>query len=318
MSVLKNTLRWEKTIWTALAVVLISVAHAIALDMRPKIHRESEEVRTAKSFYDVTYGVADGVELKMSIYLPLEAQRKLVPVVVCVHGGAWKTGRKSGLGSPVLALLVQRGFAVAAIDYRLAPEFRFPAQIEDCKCAVRFLRAHSVLLNIDRNSIGAMGESAGGHLVALLGLTDTNMFEGNGGWQRESSRVQAVADLFGPTDLETSHWDFKDHSEYKWTAKNVFGATREGDPAMIRASPVNYISSNAPPFFILHGDMDNVVPVTQSIELYNKLKAAGDPATLLIVKNLSHGAPPPGLTPEPSEEQFYEAIVNFFERTLKR
>lgn len=299
--------------------MLLFIAHVIAIDMQPQVRRNSQDLHPAASLRDVTYGYSDGVELKMDIYLPIEAKTKTVPVVLCVHGGAWRAGEKPGLNSPVLSLLIERGYAVASINYRLAPEFRFPAQIEDCKCAVRFLRAHSAQLHIDRNRIGAFGESAGGHLVALLGLTDeTAGFEGNGGWQKESSRVQAVADLFGPSDLNTSHWDFKDHSEYIWTAKNVFGATRDDDPVLARASPVNYISKDAPPFFILHGNLDNVVPISQSIELYDKLKTAGDSVTLLIVTNFAHGGVPVGLTPKPPEKQFNRAIADFFDRTLKK
>jgi len=303
----------------ATAAILIFVAHAIALDMTPQIKRsDGEELRMAKNFRDVTYGVADGVDLKMNLYLPPQAKSEMVPVVLCVHGGAWRTGSKMGLNSPVLASLIERGYAIASIDYRLAPEFRFPAQIEDCKCAVRFLRANAKVLRIDPNRIGALGESAGGHLVALLGLTGDNDFNGNGGWEKESSRVQAVVDLFGPSDLVTSNWDFKDHSEYIWTAKNVFGAKQENDPALKRASPVNYISKNAPPFFILHGNVDNVVPMNQSLELYEKLKAAGDSATLLIVTNFGHGGVPLGLRPEPSEKEFIETIADFFDRNLKK
>ncbi|HEU6447130.1 MAG TPA: alpha/beta hydrolase [Verrucomicrobiae bacterium] len=304
-----------KFLSAALAVMLLWVATAAGRGMEPHIQRG--DFPAVKTLHNVTYGVADGVKLKMDIYLPAQERKKDVPVILSVHGGAWRVGGRMTKNSPLLAILLRHGYAVVPIDYRLAPRFKFPAQIEDCKCAVRFLRAHAKLLHIDPNRIGAMGESAGGHLVALLGLTGPSAgFDGNGGWQNESSSVQAVADLFGPSDL--TDWDTNGHEEYVWTEEHVFGAVTGSDPLLKRASPVNYISPNAPPFFILHGDLDNVVPVSQSIELYNKLKAAGDPATLMIVTNFGHGEAPPRLMPKPSEKHFTEAIADFFDWNLKK
>ena len=298
--------------------LFISSAPCLVLDMTPQIQRGSTELHTSKTARDVIYGKADAVELKMDIYFPPDTEGKTVPAVMFVHGGAWSVGDKSGMTFPqLLPLLLKRGYLVASINYRLAPKYKFPAQIEDAKCAVRFLRAHAGEFNLDPNRIGVEGESAGGHLVALLGLTDAGAgFDGNGGWSNESSRVEAVADLFGPADL--TNFGIKSNENYRATAENVFGAKRDGDPALKRASPVTYVSKGAPPFLLLHGDRDNVVPLGQSLELDEKLKAAGDSSTLIVVTNYGHGGTPIGMKTSPPASELPKIIADFFDRTLKK
>src|SRR5437868_5760131 len=155
---------------------------------------------------DVTYGRVGDVELKMDIYHPKGAGEKPLPVVMYVHGGGWRSGDKAG-GAGMMAIpeLLKRGYLVTSINYRLAPEYKFPAQIDDAKCAVRFLRAHAKKYNLDPERIGIWGGSAGGHMVALMGTADASAgFDKSGGWTNESSRVQAVVDMFGPADLSHS------------------------------------------------------------------------------------------------------------------
>lgn len=180
-----------------ICALFISSASGFALDMTPKILRGEPELYTAKMARNVVYGDAGGVKLKMDVYFPPDTGGKPAPAIMFVHGGAWSVGDKSRMTYPsLLPLLVSRGYLVASINYRLAPKYKFPAQIEDAKCAVRFLRAHAGEFNLNPNRIGVEGESAGGHIVALLGLTDSSAgFDGNGGWGNESSRVEAVADL---------------------------------------------------------------------------------------------------------------------------
>ena len=154
---------------------------------------------------DITYGNVDGIALKMDIYYP-RISLETTPALVYVHGGGWTSGDK-GSGDVMLDTpeLLSRGYLVASVNYRLAPQYKFPAQIEDVKCAVRFLRANASAYGIDASRIGVWGGSAGGHLAALLGVTDSNAgFDGSGGHQQESSRVQAVVDLYGPTEFLTS------------------------------------------------------------------------------------------------------------------
>ena len=267
----------------------------------------------AKIERDVVYGEVGDVELKLDIYHPKTPADGAQPVAVCVHGGGWTKGDK-GLGAGMLALpeLLKRGYLVATINYRLAPEFKFPAQIEDVKCAIRYLRAHARELNLDPQRIGVWGGSAGGHLVALLGTTDEGAgFDTSGGWTNQSSRVQAVVDLFGPTDLAP-----RAGLGNTRVGQAVFGAQSADDPILKRASPVTYVSNDDPPFLFLHGDHDLLVPLRQSQILHERLTAAGVPSTLVVVTNAAHGFAPAGGDPNPSRAELAKMIADFFDRTL--
>lgn len=270
----------------------------------------------ARMEYNVVYSHAGGMGLKMDIYFPINTTGEPTPAVMYVHGGGWQMGDKGMLSMmPGPVELLQRGYLVASINYRLAPKYTFPAMIEDCKCAVRYLRAHATQLQLDPDRIGVMGDSAGGHLVALLGLTDTNAgFDGPCEWSNETARVQAVVDLYGPTDFTVGRSNMNDMAIS--LMKTAFAATGPNDPILKRASPVTYVTSNAPPFLILHGSRDNMVPIHQSEELYQKLKAAGDEASLVVITNYSHGYTPLGLTAHPTFAQLSILIADFFDKSL--
>ncbi len=251
----------------------------------------------------------------MDVYYPLKVTDRPAPVAVNVHGGSWSFGDKRNSETQTdIPELVQRGYLVAAVDYRLAPRYKFPAQIEDVKCAVRYLRAHAVTYHLDSNRIGAWGCSAGGHLVAMLGLTDGRAeFEGTGEYRGESSRVQAVVPIAAPADLTLSSYNLPRAD----TFSNVFGATSLTDTILVRSSPVTYVSKNAPPFFILGGDRDETVPMQQSQELYRRLKEAGASASLLLVKNAHHCLPDTKPPIEPSRVEITRQIADFFDRELR-
>jgi acetyl esterase/lipase len=259
---------------------------------------------------DVTYCVTDGVELKLDLYGPQAMGQR--PAVVYIHGGGWVSGdKRAGEGAALVPELVRRGYVVAAVNYRLGPEHLFPAQIEDVKCAVRFLRAGAAMLGIDPDRIGAFGGSAGGHLAALLGVTDTSAgLEGKGGHADQSSRVQAVVDLYGPSDLRALF----DQSAGARPRAIVFGGT---DGAWIeRGSPISYVSPDDPPFLLIHGDRDALVPVSQSQVLYEHLTAAGVPTSLVIVHNAGHTFTPRGGPITPTRDEITAMIADFFDRTL--
>ncbi len=262
---------------------------------------------------DITYGTADGVPLKMDIYYP-EFATGAVPAVLYVHGGAWVQGDKSeGVGIKEIPELRSRGYLVAAVNYRLAPDYKFPAQIEDVKCAVRFLRANAAIYGIDPARIGAWGGSAGGHLVALLGTTDVSAgFEGDGGYTEESSRVEAVVDMFGPTDLKALSLG----GDLRFMLL-LFGTINRNASIVKRANPINWISSDDPPFLILHGENDELVPVSQSEIFYNGLVTGGVPATLVIVENAGHGFAPVGGVIYPSRSEITDMVADFFDKYLK-
>ncbi|MBI5870351.1 MAG: alpha/beta hydrolase [Actinobacteria bacterium] len=263
---------------------------------------------------DVTYGRANGVDLKMDIYYPLKAAGP-VPVVMYVHGGGWTKGDKQdGAGTTTIPSLQEAGFLVVSVNYRLAPEYRFPAQIEDVKCALRYLRANAGKYALDPDRIGAWGGSAGGHLVSLLGvMDDDDGLEGSCGNQDESSRVQAVVDMFGPSDLTR---EFEGGAIGKALGARVFGTSDSGSEILKIASPVTYVTADDPPFLILQGDSDMLVPPDQSQGLYDLLKAAGVPATLVMVKNAGHAFVPQGGEIDPSRQEINAMIVDFFVREL--
>jgi acetyl esterase/lipase len=265
---------------------------------------------------DLTYcTTSDGVDLKMDLYYP-EQMIAPAPLVLYVHGGSWMSGDKSdGTGLLFFPQLRARGYILAAINYRLAPSYHFPDQIEDVRCAVRHLRANAAVYNLDPDRIGAIGGSAGGHLISLLGLAGDDI-----GWQPasyreayadQSSRIQAVVDMFGPSELVRLT---KPDSRVR---NLVFGASENDNSLLEIYSPVTYISSESPPFLILQGDKDETVPVEQSQILYDRLTAAGVPATLTIVQNAGHGFVPIGGDLDPSLDEMRNMVTDFFDQYLK-
>ncbi len=214
-----------------------------------------------------------------------------------------------------------RGYVVASVEYRFSQKAIFPAQIQDCQAAIRWLRAHANKYNIARDRIGVSGASAGGHLVALLGTSGgKKVFPPVGGNEDESDRVQAVCDVFGPADF----WKVVTHAQEDKLAKNIF-TWNSGDPysQLIGArlgqdkekcdavSPVHYVSKDNPPFLILHGDRDVQVPYAQSAELAERLAKAGVPVTFQRLPGAGHGGPAFGL---PAVGQLTNA---FFDKYLK-
>jgi acetyl esterase/lipase len=298
-----------------------TVAYATSPDATPpapasRDPQASNKVTTAITLQNITYSSPGGMPLKMDLHLPGGTGAKPAPVVLYLHGGAWQAGSKSSEPwmKPAIDSLVANGFAVAAVDYRLAPQYKWPAQIEDAKSAVRYLRANAATYNLDSNAIGALGVSAGGHLAALLGTTDASAgLEGSGGNADQSSRVQAVVDIAGPADLTVPSFD---RSQGR-NAAQVFGATRPGDPVLARASPVAYVTADDPPFLIIHGEKDSVVPPSQSQELYDRLRAAGVPATLLMVQNAEHTLTSSGGPIEPTQARIVGRILQFLDSNLK-
>ena len=215
----------------------------------------------------------------LDLYLPEKAERP-VPVILWIHGGGWTRGDKTN--GPAFGF-AQKGYAVASMNYRFSQHATFPAQIFDCKAAVRWLRANARKYSLDANHIGAWGASAGGHLVALLATTGgVKDLEGPGGNADQSSRVQAVVDWYGPTDFLTAG--------AKDTRTNLIGGDPQTNPDKARrASPMTYVLKDAAPILIMHGDEDNTVPIAQSETFAAALKKAGADATFVVIKGGKHG-----------------------------
>jgi acetyl esterase/lipase len=219
-----------------------------------------------------------------------------VPAIVFVHGGAFRMGSPDD-GLPALVPLAELGYVCASLEYRLSTEAKFPAQIEDLKCGVRFLRANANQYGIDPARIGAWGPSAGGHLVAVLGLSDDrDELEGDGGWSGASSRVQAVCDWFGPTDFLQMNraGSSQDHDAPDSPESELIGAAIQDHPELVaRANPITYISAerSIPPFLIVHGQQDPLVPFNQSELLFAALERVGAQVSLYPIAAAGHGGP---------------------------
>lgn len=245
----------------------------------------------ARILRDLEYARVEGKPLRLDLYLPPGADRaEPLPVLVWVHGGGWQAGSKNNCP---LAPLCGRGYAVVSVQYRLTDAATFPAQIHDCKGAVRWIRANATKYNLDPRRIGAAGGSAGGHLVALLGTSgDLRELEGDvGGNLDHSSRVQAVCDFCGPADFvgRESVLTGADGREPQALIRLFGGPLSENREKARLASPVVHVSADDPPFLIIHGDEDPLVPVSQSERLAAALKQAGVDATLHVVKGGGHG-----------------------------
>ena len=262
---------------------------------------------------NVTYSNADFINLKLDVYYPTSAPTPM-PVVVYLHGGAWIGGDKSdAAASPEIAEFVKRGFLVASINYGLAPQYTILGQIENAKCAVRFLRANSAYFGINPDELGAFGDSAGGHLAALLGTSDKSAgMDISGGYTDQSSRVQCVVDFYGPTDLRALF------SGYPAIVLQQLAGTSDPNSGILdKINPLTYVSADDPPFLIMHGDKDTVVPLSQSQLLYQSLTAAGVPATLVVVKNGDHGFGAAGGPISPTRTEITAAAADFFDNHLK-
>ena len=230
-----------------------------------------------------------------------------------MHGGGWEKGsRLQDLSQSDTANdLVRAGFMVASIDYRLAPENPWPDQIIDAKCAVRYLRSHAASLGIEADRIAAMGSSAGGQLVGLLGTTGASALWNVGPYRDVSSQVAAVVDEFGPSDLNASDWP----SYTAGIIRRVFGAgPGTGDPVLTTASPLAHASTGDPPFLIVQGTADQVVPVSQSVDLADRLRSVGVPAELVLVDRGRHGLGTPGEVP--SASTISAMVTTFLTRLL--
>jgi acetyl esterase/lipase len=257
---------------------------------------------------DQPYAEAHGVSLLADLFLPQGAGAP-VPVVVWVHGGGWRFGNRR-LAPDLSRFFARRGLAMASIDYRLSGQALFPAQIEDVKAAIRWLRGTALAHGLDGARIGILGSSAGGHLAALAGLTPHGPFDAAcGAHADQPADVQAVVDAYGPTDFlqidahrppdGTPSADPETlllppgvtrSAQPDSFESYLLGAPIESVPDRVRtANPVSYARPGAPPFLILHGTSDTTVPVHQSELLYDALAAHDNDVTLGLIDGIGHG-----------------------------
>lgn len=251
---------------------------------------------------DLVYGQAGGADLKLDFVRPGDGAGPF-PLVLCIHGGGWQSGSKSG-HAMVLQLLAQNGYAAASVDYRLAPSFPFPAQLQDVRMAARYLREHAVDLKVDPTRIATLGDSAGGHLALMLGLSDPK-----GG-------IRAVVNFYGPTDL--TRWQAGPEGEAALgmtsdkLLENVFGTSDRKSAILHNASPIYNVGKAKPAIFTMHGDADPVVKSEQAVWLHEALAKAAIEEKLVIVKGASHGFQGPDL------ENAVKLVLEFLGTHLKQ
>ncbi len=231
---------------------------------------------------DVLYRTVGGVELALDAYLP--AGEGPHPGVFLVHGGAWIGGKKEDMRE-FGERLAARGFACFSPAYRLAPAHRYPAQIEDCLVAVQFVRSRARDFDVDPARVGALGLSAGGHLVELLAVLDERREPGSDDpVLRESTRIACVVPYFAPSVLtRTALYDFDTQPP-----AGLFGADAD-DAAYAAGSPLTYVTKDDPPFLMVHGDADDTVPIGHSLLIAESLAKASVPCELVVIEGGGHG-----------------------------
>ncbi len=304
----------------ATLALLVAVAAEPAMDRR----------------YDLPFATADGVQLRLDFLAPSGPGPH--PCVVCLHGGAWKGGSRKDLSRParwadfgpagaliradagplfthdggpsLLELLANKGYAAASVSYRLAPRYKFPAQIVDATTAVRHLKANATRLHIDPERIAVVGFSSGGHLASLLATVGDRVPAFNGPlYPDQSNRVKAAVNFFGPADLTLYE---ESPGLEQTTLKPLFG----GDPVTrhhryVEASPFSQVTADCPPFLHLHGTADMLVPIVHTERLHARMKDAGVESELVVFKGKGHG----WFGPELNDS--LELTLKFLNRHLK-
>jgi acetyl esterase/lipase len=235
--------------------------------------------------YDLTYTKVGDRELKLDLARPAEGDGPF-PAVFVIHGGAWRAGDKKG-HRDLIDRFAQHGYVAISPQYRFCPDETFPAQVHDVKAAVRWLKAHAGEYKVDPGRVGAMGFSAGGHLALMLGVTDADDgLEGDAAEGSPDTRVRAVVNYFGPTDLAAD--DIPKVS--KPLVRDFLGGTPAEKPDAARqGSPLTFITGDDPPILTFQGTKDPLVPHTQALKLAEALSAAGVPGRVELIVGGGHG-----------------------------
>jgi len=256
---------------------------------------------------DVIYGAGGGAPLKLDWARPKQFTEPL-PAIIFIHGGGWAHGDKK-IHRDEAQAVAKLGYFSATIGYRLAPQHRFPAQVEDCKCAIRYLRANAEELGLDPNRIGAIGFSAGAHLVMMLATTEPeDGLEGKGGWQDRSSAIQAGVSFFGPTNLQSPYPDAS-----RPLVEQFLNSTVQKDPDLFaKASPITYVDAGDPPLLLYQGTKDKLVPFDQASQMVQALTEAGAPGRVEFLLGAGHG------WGEPDRERTLKESIRFILRHSKK
>ena len=258
---------------------------------------------------DVAYGAAGNRPLLLDIVRPKQEAKDPMPVVVFIHGGGWSGGNKQA-GLPLLVPLAEKGYFCVSVGYRLTGESPWPAQLHDCKAAIRWLRANAQKYHLNPDKIGVWGASAGGHLALMVGLTsDQADLEGQSGSPGHSSRVACVVNWFGPTELLAAWKDPTLPPMVKNVLDQLVGGSAEQKQEVLQAaSPLSYVSKDDPPVLTMHGTKDPIVPFSQATMFNEAMKKAGAVSYLVPVENAGHGFGGP---------EIFQRVHAFLEKYLR-
>jgi acetyl esterase/lipase len=287
--------------WRCFPLVIL-----LALAVVVPLHGGDIKIKVEKN---IVYGKGDDVDLQLDLAMPAEGKGPF-PAIICIHGGGWRAGKRQDF-SALIEQLAKHNFVAVTVSYRFAPKYTFPAQIEDCKAAARFLRANAEKYAINPDRIGAVGASAGGHLACLMGAADASAgLEGKGGNPKQSSRVQAVVSYFGPTDFTSKNWS--NFVETTFLIPFLGGTYEEKMDLYRKCSPIVYCTKDDPPFLFFHGTKDPLVGIDQSEKMVAKLKEVGVSAQLVTMEGDGHGWGGEKLV------KTGEQTVRFFEEKLRK
>ncbi|MEO6054777.1 MAG: alpha/beta hydrolase [Chthoniobacterales bacterium] len=267
----------------------------------------NQEIVDWTSIADIPYAKYGNTEVLLDLHLPKEPKGQ-VPIILSIPGGGWMHCNKSNWPT----WYIRHGFAIASISYRLSGNFIAPANIHDCKAAVRWARANAERYGYDAQRVGVIGDSAGGHLTMLLGVTaGVKELEGDGGNPDFSSDVQAIAPICGVSDLTRMaipEWKQNFEGLYQVTEAYLGGRVEDHLDLARLLSPLFYVSKNSPPAAIFHGNQDDVVPIQESYDFHEAYKKAGAESSMDTLEGVNHGVVKPSLD---------GVTLPFFKRHLK-
>ncbi len=282
-----------------------AVMAAVATGLLPLIKQEQQPPEDVREIKDIEYGRVGDRALTLDIDLP-KHPRGPVPGLIFIHGGAWKGGERT-IYHYYTRRFAQRGYAAATVSYRLSGEATYPAAIHDVKCAVRWMRAHAAEYGIDPERLAAIGGSAGGHLAMMIGYCDAPHLEGDAGHAGVSSEVAAVVNFYGPVDLTT------EMGQKASVVKQFLATSYDQNPKRYEeASPLTHLDAHDPPTLIVHGTLDDVVPVDQADLLAKRLGELGIAHEYARLEGWPHTLD----AARPANDYCQELMLRFFDEHL--